>query len=413
MLLGCIGDDFTGSGDLANTLARQGMETVLYCRIPDRPAAPGVGAGVIALKSRSVPPAEAVAQALQALAWLRAEGCRQILFKVCSTFDSTAEGNIGPVADALAEALGAHPVVVCPAFPAAGRSVYQGHLFVHDRLLSESGMQDHPLTPMTDPDIRRWLARQSRHPVGHVASGSVLGGAGAIGEALAREAGAGRRHVVVDAIRDADLVAIGKAARDLALLVGGSGIALGLPANFGCRPRSVGWGHHPGRAIALAGSCAQATRAQLAAHAAAGQPVLSIAADDVIEGRIRAEAVVDWLLQAGGLPLASTSADPASVAATQARHGRERTARAVEQMLAEIARLAVARGVRRIVSAGGETSGAVVAGLGLDALAIGPEIAPGVPALRAADGLVLALKSGNFGDLDFFLRADRVLQGAP
>ena len=180
MKLGCIGDDFTGSSDLANTLAKGGMRVVQYTGIPEGPAAPDVEAGVVSLKSRSIAPEAAVAQSLAALDWLMAQGCTQIFFKYCSTFDSTPEGNIGPVADALAEALGAHRVVVCPAFPGTGRSVYQGHLFVGDRLLNESGMQNHPLTPMTDADLRRWLAPQTRHTVGHVPAQTVFRGAEAI-----------------------------------------------------------------------------------------------------------------------------------------------------------------------------------------------------------------------------------------
>ena len=235
MLLGCIGDDFTGSSDLANTLSKQGLRTVQYTGIPKVPAAADVEAGVVALKSRSIDRAEAVRQSLAALAWLQDQGCEQIFFKYCSTFDSTAEGNIGPVIDALADALGAHCVIVCPAFPGTGRSIYQGHLFVKDALLSESGMQSHPLTPMTDPDIRRFLARQSNNAVGHVNAESVLAGTQKIKEALDAEHKAGKRLIVVDALRDVDLIQIGAAADGLPLVTGGSGVALGLPANFSGR----------------------------------------------------------------------------------------------------------------------------------------------------------------------------------
>ncbi|MEM8917205.1 MAG: 3-oxo-tetronate kinase, partial [Pseudomonadota bacterium] len=255
MLLGCIGDDFTGSSDLANTLAKQGMRTVQYCGVPTTEANPDVQAGVVALKSRTIDVADAVAQSLDALAWLRAQGCDQVFFKYCSTFDSTPDGNIGPVADALAEALNAHKVIVCPAFPGTGRSLYQGHLFVNDRLLNESGLQNHPLTPMTDPDIRRWLAPQTKFAVGHVSAEQVFGGATAIAQALEAEHVAGKRHIVVDAIRDENLMDIGKAADGLPLITGGSGVALGLPANFGCTPATVPWREQPGKAVALSGSC--------------------------------------------------------------------------------------------------------------------------------------------------------------
>ena len=411
MLLGCIGDDFTGSSDLANTLAKGGMRVVQYTGIPGAPAGGDVEAGVVALKSRSIPVAEAVRQSLAALDWLLAQGCRQIFFKYCSTFDSTPRGNIGPVADALADALDAHKVIVCPAFPGTGRSVYQGHLFVKDRLLNESGMQNHPLTPMTDADIRRWLAPQTRHTVGHVAAGDVFAGADRIVRRLKEQDEAGHRLIVVDAIRDADLMEIGKAARGLPLVTGGSGVALGLPANFGKSPAAVPWNGQSGPAIVLSGSCSAATRAQVARHAAR-HPSREILAADVIEGRLTPSEIAGWLLGAGGLPLAYSSADPGEVAIVQARYGREVSASALEGFFAEVARLAVAGGAARVITAGGETSGAVVEGLSLSALEIGPEIDPGVPALRAGPDLVVALKSGNFGAEDFFEKAGGILCGA-
>ena len=412
MRLGCIGDDFTGSSDLANTLAKGGMRVVQYTGIPDAPAAADVEAGVVALKSRSIAPAEAVRQSLAALAWLRAQGCTQIFFKYCSTFDSTPQGNIGPVADALAEALDAHKVIVCPAFPGAGRSVYQGHLFVGDRLLHESGMQHHPLTPMTDADLRRWLAPQTRYPVGHVGIGPVQAGADRIAAAMDEQHKAGKRHIVVDAISDVNLLEIGRAAKGLPLVTGGSGVALGLPANFGCQPAPVPWQGQPGKAVVLSGSCSTATRAQVAWHAAR-HPAQPIDAAAVIDGSLTPATVADWLLTTDGLPLAYSSAEPAEVARVQARFGREASAQALEHFFAEVARRVVAGGATRVITAGGETSGAIVEGLGLSTLAIGPEIDPGVPALRARPDLVVALKSGNFGTEDFFAKADRRLAGRP
>jgi len=409
MKLGCIGDDFTGSSDLANTLAKGGMRATQYTGVPGGPAEASVEAGVVALKSRSIPVADAVARSVEALEWLRAQGCTQFFFKYCSTFDSTAQGNIGPVADALADALEAHKVIVCPAFPGTGRSVFQGHLFVNDMLLSESGMQNHPLTPMTDPDLRRWLAPQTRHSVGHVAVQAVFGGADAIGDALSAQHEAGHRLIVVDAIRDEDLRAIGAAARDLPLITGGSGVALGLPANFGCVPGAVPWSGQAGKAVALSGSCSTATRAQVACHAAR-HPAREIVAGDVIEGRLDAQTLAAWLLEQVGIPLAYSSADPAQVKAIQSTYGRERSADALEGFFADVARHVRAGGATRIITAGGETSGAIVEGLSLDTLDIGPEIDPGVPALRAGPDLVVALKSGNFGSEDFFEKADRVLR---
>ena len=407
MLLGCIGDDFTGSSDLGNVLAKGGMRTVQYCGTPNAPADPAVEAGIVALKSRTIPAQQAVAQSLAALAWLRAQGARQILFKYCSTFDSTPEGNIGPVADALAEALGATRVVVCPAYPSLGRSIFQGHLFVGDRLLSESGMQNHPLTPMTDPDLRRWLGRQSRSKVGHVAASTVVQGRAAIREALQR---ADARLIVVDVVRDADLTEIDEAAADMPLLTGGSGIALGLPQVFRARGEirstSAPWTGQAGPATILSGSCSTATRAQVAFHRR-DHRALEVTADAVMNGSVTADQAVRFARDAGdSMPLIYSSADPETVRAAQAKYGREAVAARLEALMAAIARGLVAAGVTRLVVAGGETSGAVVEGLGVEALEIGPEIDPGVPAMKAfARPLALVLKSGNFGREDFFARA--------
>lgn len=409
MRLGCIGDDFTGSSDLANTLAKQGMHTAQYTGVPQTVAGPEVEAGVVALKTRSIPADEAVAQSLAALDWLRAQGCEQFYFKYCSTFDSTAEGNIGPVAEALADALGASAVIVCPAFPGTGRSVYQGHLFVNDRLLSESGMQNHPLTPMTDSDLRRVLAAQSKGPVGHVDARTVLSGAGAIRPALETEAAAGRRLIVVDALQDADLMQIGAAAKGLVLVTGGSGAALGLPANFGITAEAAGaWTGEAGKCVSLSGSCSIATRAQIAHHKLRHQ-TLEVSAEALFDGQITAESATEWALNTDGLPLIYSSAEPEVVAAAQAKYGRGESAAAFEQFFAEVARRCRAAGIGKLLTAGGETSGAVVEGLALSQLEIGPEIDPGVPALRASDSLVLALKSGNFGAEDYFEKAAVVL----
>lgn len=418
MLLGCIGDDFTGSSDLANTLAKNGMRTVQYNGVPTTAAARAVEAGVVALKTRTAPPAEAVAQALVALDWLRAQGCRQFLFKYCSTFDSTPEGNIGPVLDALSDALGGTRSIVCPAFPATGRSVYQGHLFVNDRLLSESGMEDHPLTPMTDPDIRRWLASQTARQVGHVGYGTVAKGPAAIAAGLDEAVARGHRYVVVDAIREEDLIAIGEAAAGDVLLSGGSGIALGLPANF----RHAGligssrsdWTGTEGPAAALCGSCSAMSRRQIAEHRR-HFPAREASADAIVAGSADPGDYADWAMAEqgrGGPPLVYSSAEPDAVAAAQKRHGRERLAQAVEGFFASLARELVSRGVRRLVTAGGETSGAVISGLSILSFEIGPEIDPGVPALKEGQtGMTLALKSGNFGAPDFFAKAARVLAG--
>ncbi|OIP87958.1 MAG: hypothetical protein AUK37_00380 [Rhodobacterales bacterium CG2_30_65_12] len=413
MLLGCIGDDFTGSSDLANTLARAGMRTVQYVGVPDRPAAPGVEAGVVALKSRSIPAPEAVTQSLAALDWLRAQGCEQVVFKYCSTFDSTPEGNIGPVAEALADALDAREVIFCPAFPTAGRTMYQGHLFVHDRLLSESGMEKHPLTPMTDPDLRRVLARQAKGSVGHVPAAAVRAGPDAIRARMQAEDAAGHRLMIADALDNDDLMALGRAVDGLKLVTGGSGIAMGLAENFRARGRLAGdsaaWTGQPGPAALLSGSCSNATRAQVNRHKVA-HPALEIRAEALISGDVTPKSAADWALGQTDLPLVYSSAEPAEVTAAQERFGRDEIAAAFEHFFAATARLLVAGGVTRLVTAGGETSGAVVEALAPRDLAVGPEIDPGVPVLRASPSLVLALKSGNFGAEDFFANAAALME---
>lgn len=417
MLIGVVADDYTGASDIANTLAKGGLATVQFLGVPDRPAPEGCEAGVVALKSRSIPAAEAVETSMKALAWLRDQGCRQFIFKVCSTFDSTPEGNIGPVGAALAAELGVAGVPTCPAFPGAGRTVYQGHLFVGDRLLNESGLENHPLNPMTDADLRRWLSRQFKGQVGLSPHAVVAAGAEALATSLDEAAERGDTFVIVDAVSDGDLHTIGKACAGRPLLVGGSGIALGLPRNFIAEGLASGeggtWRGLDGPEVILAGSCSRATLAQIDLHRR-GHPSFAVEVDDVMSGATQAAAIVAFAHEnRGKAPLVYSSATPDEVRAAQERHGRDAVAHALDALFASAARRLVDEGVRRLVVAGGETSGAVVSALSLDALAIGPEIDPGVPALASTAGepLVLALKSGNFGAPDFFTKALSVLAG--
>lgn len=409
MLLGAIADDFTGASDLGAILAQGGMRTVQYIGVPETPAAAQVEAGIVALKTRSVEPAEAVRQSLEALHWLRAQGCRQFYFKYCSTFDSTPRGNIGPVTEALIDALGTDsPVVVCPVFPATGRTLYQGHLFVGDKLLSESGMENHPLNPMTDSSIIRWLRQQVRGAVGHVPLASVRENAR---DALLAQRDAGRQMVVADAIEDNDLRILADATRDFDLLTGGSGLGIGLPDCFGATSGSTRWKGEAGRCIALSSSCSGTTLKQIRAFADAGGAVRNVEPEEALDDG-SAERLLDWAMAQNGTPLLYTSAEPGKVAKTQDRFGGERIALAIERLMARLAVAANAAGFRRIIVAGGETSGAVVSALGVTAFEIGPTIDPGVPALRASTAdLVMALKSGNFGAADFFTKADRILEG--
>jgi 3-dehydrotetronate 4-kinase len=418
VLLGAIADDFTGATDLCNTLVRRGMRAVQLIDVPaPTMVIPDAEAIVVALKSRTVPAEEAIDKSLAALAWLRNTGARQILFKYCSTFDSTDAGNIGPVAEALMGALGTDFTLFCPAFPEAARTIYRGYLFVGDGLLSESGMRNHPLTPMRDPNLVRVLQRQSRGKVGLVPVAAVSRGADAIRKAFAALRQAGFRHAIVDAIEDHDLEVIGEAAADFPLITGGSGIALGLPENFrhqGLLGEGTADALPPvaGAAAVLSGSCSEATRAQVA-YMGERAPLFRIDPIAAGTGRDITEEALAWATpHLGERPvLISATAPPDEVSAIQEALGRERAGVLVEGILAGIARGLVERGVGRLIVAGGETAGAVVQALGVTGLRIGRQIDPGVPWTMSLGepALALALKSGNFGAPDFFLRAFSVL----
>jgi uncharacterized protein YgbK (DUF1537 family) len=422
-LLGCIADDFTGATDLASMLVRNGMRTVQLLGVPaaDAPV-PAVDAIVVALKSRTVPATAAVADSLAALAWLQRAGCAQFFFKYCSTFDSTDAGNIGPVADALTEALGCGFALACPAFPTNGRTVYQGHLFVGSALLNESGMEKHPLTPMTDANLVRVLGRQAMGSVGLVPFATVEAGAVAIRRAMTALKEQGRRYAIVDALTDAHLAAIGEAAAGHALITGGSGVALGLPENFrraGTLPMIDDPGALPpvpGHAAVIAGSCSRMTLLQIA-RARDALAVLELDPLATPDASALAAQATTWLDgRLGDEPIViAASAPPDRVAALQAKLGRDAAGALVETALAAIAAELVARGVRRLVVAGGETAGAVVTRLGVERLRIGAEIDPGVPwtfAEGRGPALKLALKSGNFGAADFFMKSFAMAEAA-
>ncbi|MFN9095067.1 MAG: 3-oxo-tetronate kinase [Alphaproteobacteria bacterium] len=413
LLLGCIADDFTGATDLANTLVKGGMTAVQVIGVPTGPL-PEADAIIIALKSRTAPVGDSVGQSLAACDALLAAGAKQIFWKYCSTFDSTDQGNIGPVADALLKRLGSGFALACPAFPTNGRTIYLGHLFVGNALLNESGMENHPLTPMTDANLVRVLGRQTDGAVGLVPFTTVEQGAAATRQAMMRLAEQGRRYAIVDAVTDQHLLAIGEAAAQHALITGGSGVAMGLPENFrraGLLPARGDAASLPamqGMAAVVAGSCSRATLGQIGLardHVA----VLELDALETPDAAALASQALDWVtgkLAADRPVVIAASAPPEKVAALQAKLGRDAAGALIEAAMAAIAEGLVARGVGRLVVAGGETSGAVVQRLGVTALRIGPEIDPGVPWTFAEPrGLHLALKSGNFGARDFFLKA--------
>lgn len=412
LILGCIADDFTGATDLANNLVQAGMRVVQSIGVPDEPI-DGVDAVVIALKSRTSPVDQAISESLDSAKWLRAQGARRLYFKICSTFDSTPAGNIGPVAEALANWLGAAFVPVTPAFPANGRTVYQGHLFVGDTLLGESSMRHHPLTPMTESNLVQVLQAQLRdRKVGLVPHDTVCAGPEALRQCAWRLVAQGRSMGIVDTVNQSalDVLAAAIASEDWPLMVAGSGLALSLPAALGCEANAhaqdlpeVG-----GASAIVSGSCSAATNAQVAAFIAAGGPAFAIDAMRLDASQSLVNEALAWAApRLGQAPvLIYSTAMPETVRAVQIAMGEATAGDQVEQALSQIASGLVALGVRRLIVAGGETSGACVKALGIRTLRIGPQIDPGVPWCHAEPAnLRIALKSGNFGTVDFFHKA--------
>lgn len=421
LALGCIADDYTGASDLANTLTRAGLRTMQTIGVPaDDLALPEVDAVVVSLKSRSIEAGIAVSRSRAAETWLRGRGAGHVLFKICSTFDSTDAGNIGPVMDALRADCGEAVVLVTPAFPETGRTVYQGNLFVGAVPLNESPLKDHPLNPMHDSNLVRVLARQSRTQIGLVDLATVTRGAEAVRARLAELAGKGIGAAIIDAVFDRDLETIGLVAAEHRLSVGASGIGLGLAralvstGKVKATATSDAGAPVGGPAACLAGSCSQATLQQIAS-AKRIMPVLHLDPDRIITGAGEAQRALDWARSrlAEGPVLIVSSSTPDQVAALQARHGRDAAGHAIEQAMADIAESLVKSGVRRLIVAGGETSGAVVDRLKIPGFLVGVEIAAGVPVLRAVGAesdMLLALKSGNFGGAEFFSDALRLMR---
>jgi 3-dehydrotetronate 4-kinase len=423
LALGSIADDYTGASDLANTLTRCGLRTVQTIGVPaDDLALPDVDAVVVSLKSRSIEADLAVTRSRAAEKWLRGRGASHVLFKICSTFDSTDQGNIGPVMDALRADAGERIVLVTPAFPEVGRTVYMGNLFVGSVPLNESPLKDHPLNPMHDSNLVRVLARQSRTRIGLLDLAVLSRGVDAVHTRLAELASQGIGAAIVDAVFDSDLETIGSVALDHRVSVGASGIGLGLAralvTSGKVRPgTSTAIPDAPvgGLAACLAGSCSQATLGQIAA-AEALMPVLHLDPERVVAGKEEGRRALAWARErmASGPILIASSSTPDQVAALQARHGRDTAGHAIEQAMADIAEGLVRSGVRRLVVAGGETSGAVVDRLQIPGFLVGAEIAPGVPVLRAVGAnegdMLLALKSGNFGGPAFFSDALKLMR---
>ena len=413
ILLGAVADDYTGASDLANTFSKNGLRTVQTIGAPpDTLPLPDVDAVVVALKIRSVAADEAVNAARNARSWLTARGAKHVMYKICSTFDSTDDGNIGPVTEAFRADAQAGTVIVTPAFPETGRSVYLGHLFVNGELLSESPLKDHPLNPMCDSNLVRVLARQSKQPVGLLDLATIAKGAGAVNAALADMSAKGIGAAIADAVFESDLEILGRAALQSPVSTGASGLGLGLAralatsrAKHDAKLDPVG-----GLCAIVAGSCSKATLEQLAI-AERSMPVLRLDTDALMQGDTEILRALDWAgerVVQGPIAIAASAA-PDAVARVQEKYGRDAAGHAIERATSRISAELVARGVKRLVVAGGETSGAAVDRLQIPAFLVGPEIAPGVPVLRTVGGphgaMQLALKSGNFGGPDFFTRA--------
>ncbi|WCG83254.1 3-oxo-tetronate kinase [Pectobacterium sp. A5351] len=414
--LGVIADDFTGATDIASFLVNNGLPTVQLNGVPPSDFKVETQAVVISLKSRSCPAEQAVADSLKALAWLQQQGCQQFYFKYCSTFDSTAKGNIGPVTDALLEQLGETQTIISPALPVNGRTVYQGHLFVMDQLLSESGMRHHPVTPMTDSNLMRVMEQQAAGRCGLVPYAVMDQGAEAVKQRLTQLKEQGMRYVVLDTLNEQHLLTQGEALRDMKLVTGGSGLAIGLARQWAESAAQTGSATEAGKpqsgaGVVLSGSCSVMTNKQVAQYLkqAAGRAIdvaRSLQGDESY-----VQELVAWVKSHRDdvlAPLLYATSSPDELAQIQQRWGAEASSQAVEKLFATVARQLQQEGFQRFIIAGGETSSIVVQTLGIHAFHIGPSISPGVPWVRSTNHpLSLALKSGNFGDEDFFARAQK------
>ena len=422
MKLGIIGDDFTGSSDIANNLKKSGMQVSMYAGVPnllpEETKKEQTDAAVIALKTRTAPIKDAIRESLEALSWLKDCGCEQFIFKYCSTFDSTKEGNIGPVTDAIMEKLNTDFTIACPSFPDAGRTVYFGHMFVNGKPLNESGMENHPLTPMTDHNLVRWLGHQTKNNVGLVDSQTISKGENSVKEKIKNLKKNGYKYAIIDTIKNDDFDIICNAVKNLPLLTGGSGIALGLPKIYKDRgllsASSFQIPENNSNAIILSGSCSVTTINQINIYKE-NNPSFYISPDEVINDKDLIEKVLSWIKDnETQSPLVYSSSDIKTVLEKQKQYGQELLANKIEKFFELLSKRLVKDNFGTFISAGGETSGAVIKGLGIQELKIGKEISHGIPALWSPESsgnkpVFVTLKSGNFGQDNFFARALKAL----
>lgn len=413
MLLGVIADDFTGATDIAGFLVENGMRTIQLNGVPKQGITAAADAVVISLKSRSCPVDEAISDSVSALKWLQSQGCQQFYFKYCSTFDSTAQGNIGPVTDALLAELDEDFTIVCPALPVNGRTVYNGHLFVFNELLSDSGMRNHPVTPMTDANLLRLMDAQAKGTSGLLNFATIEQGVPAVTARFKELKSQGHNYAVVDALTGAHLDTLAQAAKSLKLITGGSGLAAGIAKNWAEQLKDQSAAKQEGYpvkapTVVFSGSCSLMTNQQVATYKEQA-PHFAIDVQACLSNAQYAEQACDWVLTNNHqelAPLVYATADAAALQAIQKEHGAAAASHAVEQFFSQLAINLQQQGVKNFIVAGGETSGVVTQGLAVNGFHIGPQIAPGVPWVKSIEGeLSLALKSGNFGDENFFAAA--------
>ncbi|GEM77969.1 3-oxo-tetronate kinase [Vibrio superstes] len=413
MKIGVIADDFTGATDAASFIVKGGMSAIQLSGIQDSTKGIDVDALVVSLKSRSCDVNKAVKDSLEACDWLLDEGCDLIYFKYCSTFDSTEKGNIGPVVEALKTRLSQPSVLLCPALPVNGRTVYQGHLFVFDRLLSESGMRSHPITPMTESNLLRVIGSQSAAKAGLISWHDIA--QQRIKEKQAELELAGKELIICDSVSDEDLERLAEVAQSQKLVSGGSGLVGAIAKTVSATDASL-----EGKVqvcdslkgVVLSGSCSEVTNEQVNSYKEIA-PSLKLDVSRCLNDETYLEEVLVWVVSHTKqicFPMVYATVRPDELANIQSKFGQKASI-GVEALFHQLVKKLYGMGFNTFISAGGETSGTVTQALSIESFRVGQEIAPGVPWMSSIDGEVwLALKSGNFGDVQFFEHAQEQLR---